>query len=71
MVRGEVDGTEGAGGVVVGAGPRVGFGCGGETSFDGVAVDVAELFEALGFRADVEIVVTVLPELFSGSDQEL
>ncbi len=44
------------------AAPWVVFGVGGEASFDWVAVDVAELFDALGFGADVEVVVARKPE---------
>ena len=55
MVGGEMDGGEGAGGVVGGAGPGVGFGRVGEAAFDGIAVDVAELFDALGFGGMVGV----------------
>ena len=36
-----------------------------EASFDGVAVDVAELFDELGLGEDVEVVVAGLPELLA------
>ena len=64
-----MDGAEGAGGVVVGTGPGVVFACDGEAAFDGVAVNVADLFEALLFRADVEVVVARLPEVISDAEE--
>jgi len=34
-----------------------------ESAFYGVAVEVAEFFEMLGFAPDVEVVVALLPEM--------
>ena len=47
-------------GQVTGVGPV--FGVSDEAPGDGVAVDVPDLFDSLGLREDVEVVVAVLPE---------
>ena len=52
----------GGGGVGVEAGPGVVAGFGDEAAGDGVAVEVAELFDVLGGRDDVEVVVAREPE---------
>ena len=53
------------------AAPGPVFGVKDEASGDWIAVDIAELFEPLGVREDVEVVVTGLPELFAVAFQEL
>lgn len=46
------------------AAPAVVFRCSYEAALYRVAMDVADLFDALLFRVDVEVVIAELPELF-------
>lgn len=47
------------------------FGFSDEAAFDGVAVDVAELFDEFRMGEDVEVVITLLPELGPDAFEEL
>ena len=60
----DFNGTYFTDGVVVEAAPTVIFGSFCQASFDGVAVDVLELFNVLLVGGDIEVVVAALPELF-------
>ena len=51
--------------VVAEAAPEPVFRLFDEAIFDGIAMDVAELFNELRVREDVEVVITGLPELFA------
>ena len=61
------DGAGFAGQPVTEATPGPVFGLFHETAFDGIAMDVAELFGELGFSEDIEVVVAGLPELFASA----
>ena len=59
----DLDGTRIPGGVVIETAPAMIFRANDETSFDRVAVDVANLFDAFLFGMNIEVVVATLPEL--------
>jgi hypothetical protein len=53
------------------AAPGPVFGFLDESTFNGVAVDIAELLDELGLGEDVEVVVAGLPELETLAFEEL
>ena len=64
---GDSDGVGVVGGVGLEAAPVPCAGFCDESSCDRVAVDVAELFDSLSLREDVEVVVAGLPDVVFGS----
>lgn len=62
-LSGDVNWVWVGGGVGLKAAPSPVAGFGDQTPCDGVSVNITELFDALSFREDVEIVVSGLPDV--------